>query len=232
MCDNIRDLFKNRFGLVIQEDAPYHIALTHSSYMNEKKMEELEDNERIEYLGDAVLELLVSTYLYKHYPQLPEGDLSRMRALIVCEDSFSLRCKECGFDQFIRLGHGDEANGGRKRPSLLCDLFEAVVGALYLDLGLDAVEEFLKQTVYPKIESGEFKDHRDNKTALQEELQKNGQIHLSYEIVKETGPSHQKNFDVEVSLNGQVIGHGSGSSKKMAEQAAAKEALDKVEKQK
>ncbi|WP_198434831.1 ribonuclease III [Aerococcus urinae] len=232
MFKAIKQLFKEQFDLEIQEKRHYQIAFTHSSYVNEKRKENLEDNERIEFLGDAVLELTVSNFLYHYFPQLPEGDLSRIRALIVCEESLSKRCKECGFDQYVRLGHGEEANGGRERSSLLCDLFEAVVGALYLDLGLDAIEKFLEQTIYPKIESGEFKDHRDNKTALQEELQKDGQINLSYRLLKESGPSHNKRFEVAVCLDGEIIGQGQGTSKKHAEQAAAKQALEDIQKDK
>lgn len=225
----IQTLFTNKFAINIKAEKYYQIAFTHSSFVNEKRKLLLEDNERIEFLGDAVLELSISQYLYSHYPKLPEGELSRFRALIVCEESLSKLCLECGFDQYIRLGRGEEASSGRKRPALLCDLFEAVMGALYLDLGIDEIEHFLQLTIYPKIESGYFNLRMDAKTALQEELQKNGKIELMYVIVGESGPAHNKEFTVEVRLNGEMIGQGSGHSKKTAEQAAATAALDWLE---
>lgn len=225
----IKALFKEQFGISIKEESFYQIAFTHSSFVNEKRHLQLEDNERIEFLGDAVLELSVSQYLYGHYPKMPEGQLSRFRALIVREESLSKLCLECGFDQHIRLGRGEEAGGGRRRPALLCDLFEAVIGALYLDLGIDEIEHFLQLTIYPKIESGEFDLRMDAKTALQEELQKQGQIDLMYVIVGESGPAHHKEFTVEVRLSGETIGSGVGHSKKTAEQAAATAALQHIE---
>lgn len=227
--NKIKTLFKEQFNIEIKNREHYDIAFTHSSYVNEKRRLLLEDNERIEFLGDAVLELGVSQYLYRHYPELAEGDMSRYRALIVREESLSRLCLEYGFDQYILLGHGEEANGGRKRPALLCDLFESVIGALYLDLGIDEIEHFFQLTIYPKIKKGEFKQQIDAKTALQEELQKKGQIRLSYAIVGESGPAHDKQFIVEVQLDGMPIGQGTGQSKKTAEQAAALAALNKVE---
>ncbi|AMB93566.1 ribonuclease III [Aerococcus sanguinicola] len=228
--DAIKDLFSSQFGLEIQNLAYYETAFTHSSYVNEKKREDLNDNERIEFLGDAVIELLVSNYLYAHYPELREGDLSRFRARIVCEESLSKRCVELGLDRLIRLGKGEEANGGRKRPGLLCDLYEAVCGAVYKDLGLEAVEVILADNIYPKIKAGRFDRQMDPKTALQEELQKNGEINLSYDLLEESGPAHNRVFRMAVSLDGQVIGEGQGQSKKAAQQAAAQEALDQLAK--
>lgn len=220
------DLLAEKFDLHIQKKAPYIEALTHSSYVNENRRKKLTDNERIEFLGDAVLDLQVSHYLYVHYPKMPEGDMSRLRALIVREESLSKRCVECGFDQFVRLGHGEESSGGRQRESLLCDLFESVLGAIYLDLGIDAVERLLSITIYPKIKSGYFNQRMDAKTALQEELQKHGQIKLHYDLIKEEGPAHAKEFTVAVQLDGKEIGRGKGRSKKHAEQAAALSALE------
>ncbi|MDO4670821.1 MAG: ribonuclease III [Aerococcus sp.] len=218
------------FGLTIKNQKPYMTAFTHSSYANENRRQfpDIEYNERIEFLGDAVLELTVSTYIYQHFPEMPEGKLSRFRSIIVCEDSLAKRCKECGFDQWIRLGHGEEQSGARNRPSLLCDLFESVVGAIYLDLGLDAVEHFLAQTIYPKIENGTFSLQSDHKTALQEELQKNGKIDLNYQTIEQPSNENNNQFTVEVQLFGDVIGTGSGHNKKEAEQQAAKEALGKL----
>lgn len=221
----IDELLSGRFDLHMQKQSPYIEAFTHSSYVNENRRKKLSDNERIEFLGDAVLDLQVSRYLYLNYPQMPEGEMSRLRALIVREESLSKRCVECGFDQFVRLGHGEESSGGRQRVSLLCDLFESVLGAIYLDLGIDAVEHFLSLTIYPKIKSGYFNHQTDAKTALQEELQKHGQIQLHYELIGESGPAHAKEFTVAVYLNGDKIGEGVGRSKKNAEQAAALTAL-------
>ncbi|MDO4679657.1 MAG: ribonuclease III [Aerococcus sp.] len=229
--DDIKALLKERFDLTLKNPTPYVTAFTHSSYANENRRQQpdIQYNERIEFLGDAVLELTVSTYIYQNYPQLPEGKLSRFRSLIVCEDSLAKRCKECGFDHLIRLGHGEEQSGARNRPSLLCDLFESVVGAIYLDLGLDAVEQFLTQTIYPKIENGEFDLTSDYKTALQEELQKNGKIDLNYQTIEEPSSENHQQFTVEVALFGEVIGTGSGHNKKEAEQKAAAKALKQLD---
>lgn len=222
----IADLLAKRFDLEIKRQTPYIEAFTHSSYVNENRRKKLFDNERIEFLGDAVLDLQVSRYLYLNYPKMPEGEMSRLRALIVREESLAKRCVGCGFDQFVRLGHGEESSGGRRRDSLLCDLFESVLGAIYLDLGIDAVEHFLTLTIYPKIKSGYFNHQTDAKTALQEELQKKGQIQLRYELIKEEGPAHAKSFTVAVYLDDVKIGVGTGRSKKNAEQAAALAALN------
>ena len=222
----IKQLLADKFDLHMQNQNHYGEAFTHSSYKNENRRKHLVDNERIEFLGDAVLDLQVSRYLYLHYTDMPEGDMSRLRALIVREESLAKRCKECGFDQFLRLGHGEESSGGRTRESLLCDLFESVLGAIYLDLGIDAVEHFLEITIYPKIKSGYFNRQVDAKTALQEELQKNGNIQLDYQLIGEEGPAHDKRFKVAVELDGDIIGEGKGRSKKAAEQAAAQSALD------
>ncbi|MCI5774905.1 MAG: ribonuclease III [Aerococcus sp.] len=227
----ITEHFEKNFGIQINDFKYYQEAFTHSSYANEhsSKGMHMAYNERIEFLGDAVLELTVSTYIYKHYPEMPEGELSRMRAIIVCEESLSERCLECGFNQLIMLGHGEENNGARERKSLLCDLFEAVVGAIYLDSGLDTVEHFLKQTIYPRIDNGEFALVTDHKTELQEELQKNGSIDLEYVLLDEDDSDNDSTFKMAVQLSGETIGTGSGHNKKAAEQMAAKDALDHLD---
>ncbi len=201
-------------------------AFTHSSYVNEHRNMRLEDNERLEFLGDAVLELIVSQYLYNKYTNLPEGKLTKMRSAIVREDSLSKFAKECGFDQYIMLGKGEENSNGRQRPALLCDLFESFLGALYLDQGLQSVVDFLSKVVFPKIEAGVFSHEMDHKTTLQEVLQKSGDVEIEYQLVKEDGPAHDRKFLIEVYSNGTLIGEGSGRSKKMAEQEAAKVALE------
>ncbi|MGX7394849.1 MULTISPECIES: ribonuclease III [Carnobacterium] len=216
---------KRKYDITFQNTAYLEEAFTHSSYVNEHRNQHLKDNERIEFLGDAVLELIISRYLFEHYPKLPEGKLTKLRAAIVCEASLSLFAKECGFDRYIRLGKGEERMDGRKRPALLCDLFESFIGALYLDQGIDSVLAFLKQTIFPKIQSGAFSHVMDHKTNLQEYLQKKGEITIDYRLVEEVGPAHQKMFVVEVSAEGQVLGQGQGKTKKAAEQVAAENAL-------
>lgn len=203
-------------------------AFTHSSYVNEHRELELKDNERIEFLGDAVLELTVTKYLFNEYPTLPEGKLTRLRAAIVCEASLSQFAKEYGFDRYILLGKGEERMNGRKRPSLLCDLFESFIGALYLDQGLDGVNSFLNQTVFPRIKSGAFSHVMDHKTNLQEFLQRNGEVSIDYVLVEEVGPAHEKEFLVEVLAEGNILGQGKGKSKKAAEQIAAANALENL----
>ncbi|SEK84215.1 RNAse III [Carnobacterium iners] len=216
---------KDDFNISFNNTAYLEEAFTHSSYVNEHRNQNIKDNERIEFLGDAVLELIISRYLFEHYPTLPEGHLTKLRARIVCEASLSLFAKDCGFDHYIRLGKGEERMDGRKRPALLCDLFESFIGALYLDQGITKVLEFLNQTMFPKIQSGAFSHVMDHKTNLQEYLQKKGEITIDYQLVEEIGPAHQKAFVVEVSAEGQILGQGQGRTKKAAEQVAAENAL-------
>ncbi|MEG0474173.1 MAG: ribonuclease III [Carnobacterium sp.] len=218
-------MIKKKFGITFQNTAYLEEAFTHSSYVNEHRDQQLKDNERIEFLGDAVLELIISRYLFEHFPKLPEGKLTKLRATIVCEASLSQFAKECSFDDYIRLGKGEERMDGRKRPALLCDLFESFIGALYLDQGIDSVLRFLEQTIFPKIQSGAFSHVMDHKTNLQEYLQQKGEISIDYHLVEEIGPAHQKVFVVEVSAEGQALGQGQGKTKKAAEQVAAENAL-------
>ncbi|QIL46165.1 ribonuclease III [Vagococcus coleopterorum] len=228
MLEELAVLVKEKFQVVFKNQTLLEQAFTHSSYVNEHRYLELTDNERLEFLGDAVLELLISQYLYAEFPELPEGKLTKMRAAIVREDSLSKFAKECGFDQYIRLGKGEENSNGRKRPALLCDLFESFLGALYLDQGFDAADNFIHQVIVPKIESGAFSHEMDHKTALQEILQRNGDVAINYQLVSEEGPAHEREFFVEVSVSGDVIGTGTGKSKKNAEQAAAAAAIKKI----
>ena len=230
MNEEIKKLVKNRFNVVFQDQILLEQAFTHSSYVNEHRYLQLTDNERLEFLGDAVLELVVSEFLYGYYQKLPEGKLTKMRAAIVCEESLAKFAKECGFDQYIRLGKGEENSNGRKRPALLCDLFESFLGALYLDQGLTAAEKFVQQVVIPKIKSGAFSHEMDHKTALQEILQRNGDIDIEYRLMSEEGPAHDREFTVEVSVGGETIGQGVGKSKKVAEQRAAEFAILHIKK--
>ncbi|MBU3851726.1 MAG: ribonuclease III [Candidatus Paralactobacillus gallistercoris] len=217
-----------RYDITFKNPALLDEAFTHSSYANEHQNLGIHDNERLEFLGDAVLELTVSDYLYNKYPDLPEGKLTRMRAEIVQTRSFSAFAKEANFDKYIKLGRGEEKSGARQRATLLEDLFEAFNGALYLDQGKAAVVKFLSQTVFPKIDSGVFLTFMDHKTHLQEYLQQNGAVDIAYNLLDESGAANQRQFTVAVTVNGELLGQGSGSSKKSAEQAAAAQALQKL----
>lgn len=218
---------KKRYGIVFHNVNLLEQAFTHSSYVNEHRYLKLSDNERLEFLGDAVLELFVSKYLYKQFPDMPEGKLTKMRAAIVREDSLSKFAKECHFDQYILLGKGEENSGGRERPALLCDLFEAFLGALYIDQKVDVVKKFIAEVIFPKIDAGAFSHEMDHKTHLQEVLQRQGDVNIDYRLVNEEGPAHDRIFYVDVYVNETLIGAGFGKSKKLAEQDAAERALKK-----
>lgn len=204
-------------------------ALTHSSYANECKPrgEAVEYNERLEFLGDSVLSIIVSDYLFKSYPDTPEGDLTRIRASAVCEKTLGKLATDIELGKYMRLGHGEEMSHGRERISILADAFEALLASIYLDSrSREVVEKFLMPLVIPEIkqfmENGKNKDH---KTLLQQIVQQERGEILEYVLVGESGPDHAKTFTVEARLNSNVIGHGSGRSKREAEQVAAKEAL-------
>lgn len=220
---------KEKYGITINNMDYYDAAFTHKSYVNEHPHEKLDFYERTEFLGDAVMQLCVSEYLFKKYPEKREGELSKLRAAMVCEDSFSKFAIECRFDEFIRLGKGEEKNNARRRPSLLCDIFEAFIGALYLDQGKTAVEAFISQVIFPKIEMGWFDPSFDHKAALQEYLQQNGQCELEYQEVWSKGPDNDRTYKMKALNNGDEIGEGMGHSKKAAEQAAALDALKKLQ---
>lgn len=226
MISELQAYLQAEFGIYFQDTALLAEAFTQASYVNEHPKEHLKYYERIEFLGDAVLQLFVSEYIYQRFPELPQGKLTRLRAAMVCEDSFSKFALECHFDQYIRLGRGEEMAGARKRPSLLCDIFEAFIGALYLDQGRAAVEKFIHRVIFPKLDQGWFDHAVDAKTTLQEFLQRNGDVQIVYHLLKESGSENEPVFTVNVSANGQVIGQGMGSSKKHAEMAAAQVALE------
>ena len=213
--------------MVFADETLLETAFTHTSYANEHRLLKISHNERLEFLGDAVLQLIISEYLYTKYPKRPEGDLSKLRSMIVREESLAGFARDCQFDQFIKLGRGEEKSGGRNRDTILGDLFEAFLGALLLDKGVEAVKSFLYQVMIPKVEAGDFERVTDYKTKLQELLQINGDVEITYQIVSETGPAHAKNFEVAVLINGRKSGQGQGRSKKLAEQEAAKNAFEK-----
>jgi ribonuclease III len=204
-------------------------AFTHSSYVNEHRDVHFSDNERLEFLGDAVLELGVSQYLYRKYPNMPEGEMTKLRAAIVCEPSLETFARNLNFGEHILLGKGEEMTGGRNRPALLADVFEAFLGAVYLDQGFDTALNFLEKHVFPKIDTGAFSHGMDYKSKLQEVVQKDKNQTIEYKIVDEKGPSHNKEFIAELLINSEVLGSGVGRTKKEAEQRAAKDALDKIE---
>ena len=200
------------------------VALTHSSYANEMR-HQVRYNERQEFLGDAVLSIIVSDYLFNNYT-VPEGDLTKLRAALVCERSLDVMAKKIGLGDYLRLGHGEEMTGGRTRPSIIADAFEALIAAIYLDSGIESAREFVLPFVIEMLEHEDSLSFKDYKTILQEIIQQNPEEKLVYKLVGEKGPDHDKRFVVEVLLNSNVIGKGQGRSKKTAEQMAAKEALE------
>ncbi len=217
-------VLEERLGYKFKNRKYLEIGLTHSSYANEAK-DHTTYNERQEFLGDAVLSIIVSDYIFEHFTKLPEGELTKLRASLVCEKSLCGFSNEMELGKFLRLGHGEELMGGRERPSILADAFEAVLAAIYLDGGIEPATETVLKFVKPALEHVESSAFKDYKTLLQEIIQKNPEERLSYRLVGESGPDHDKRFEVEVLLNSNVIGHGIGKSKKTAEQIAAREAL-------
>ena len=203
------------------------LALTHSSYANEIKKGSHENNERLEFLGDAVLDMVVSEYMYRHFPNMPEGELTKLRAAVVCEGSLAELSRKLGIGRCMLLGKGEESTGGRNRDSILADAFEAIIGAICIDGGMEAVTKYIMRFMVDQIEhtKSNFRN-LDCKTHLQEVIQKISKVPLKYAIVDEQGPDHDKTFLAEVLLNGARVGTGSGHSKKEAEQNAANNALE------
>ena len=215
-------------GYRFQDAGLLETALTHSSYANEHHVGHAQCNERLEFLGDSVLGMVVADYLFRQFGQLPEGDLTRMRASLVCEDNLVLVAGRWNLGQFLLLGRGEEMCGGRERPSIQADAVEAVLAAVYLDGGIAQARRLIHRFILDDI-SHIDQLGRDYKTSLQELIQrKSGQV-LTYQLIDQTGPDHAKVFHMQVSLNGVAVGEGSGHSKKDAEQAAAKAALAVLE---
>ncbi len=200
-------------------------ALTHSSYANEVR-HGVKSNERLEFLGDSVLSVVVSDYIYRNCPELPEGELSKLRAALVCEKSLCRFSKSLGVGDCLKLSRGEKNLKGNERPSILADAFEAIIASIYLDGGMEMARRFILRFVEPEIKNPKPRAFKDYKTMLQEIIQKNPEEHLSYVLTGEEGPDHDKHFTVEVHLNHNVIGRGGGRSKKEAEQQAAREALE------
>lgn len=198
-------------------------ALTHSSYANEQKINKSGDYERLEFLGDAVLELVSSDYIYKHNPDMTEGKMTKFRSSIVCEPALAFCAKEIGLEQYILLGKGEEATGGRGRDSIISDVMEAIIGAIYLDSGIDEARTYIHRVILSDLEHKQL--FYDAKTILQEEIQKGNKGTLHYVLLREDGPEHDKTFAVDAMIDDVRIGSGTGHSKKAAEQKAAYEAL-------
>ena len=221
--DNIKE-FEEIIGYTFKKKQLIRQALSHSSYSNERKHPD-GSNERLEFLGDSVLSIVVSDFLYKNL-NVAEGQLTKIRASLVCEKSLHIFAKQIRLGDFLLLGKGEENTGGRQRPSILADAFEAVIAAIYLDGGMQAAAKHILRFMPEDIVHEAHPVFSDFKTVLQEVVQKNPEEKVEYVLIGEEGPDHNKRFVVEVCLNSQVIGKGSGRSKKEAEQAAAKEALE------
>ena len=222
----IRDL-ETAIGYQFQNIQLLQNALTHSSYANERWHNSLLSNERLEFLGDSVLGMLVAEYLFHTFPNRPEGELTRMRADMVCERTLAGAANRIGLGNHLLLGHGEEQGGGRNRDSILADAMESVIAACFLDGGIQAALKVVQQFILVEVPVNRL-HNVDYKTKLQELVQQKKNQVLSYKLVGQSGPDHDKKFDVEVSLNGQTVGVGSGSSKKRAEQDAAREAIVKL----
>lgn len=199
-------------------------ALTHSSYANERWHNSLLSNERLEFLGDSILGMLVAEYLYRNFPDRPEGELTRMRADMVCETTLAAVANTIHLGDHLLLGHGEEQGGGRTRDSILADAVESVIAASFLDGGMEAAERFIRRFILVQVPVTKL-HNADYKTQLQELVQQKRNQVLTYLLVGESGPDHDKQFDVQVALNGTVVGSGRGSSKKRAEQDAARNAI-------
>ncbi len=217
--------FEEKINYTFENKELLTVALSHSSYANEKKKSR-HSNERLEFLGDSVLSIVVSQYLFEHFKHLPEGELTKIRASLVCEKALHEFAQKIDLGDHILLGKGEENTGGRQRASILADAFEAVIAAIYLDGGLDAASKHILRFIPKDIDSRHSVSFSDHKTILQEIIQKNPEERIEYKLVGQSGPDHDKAFEVQVYLNSNVIGTGKGKSKKEAEQMAAKEALE------
>ena len=217
---------EKRIGYHFQNRELLKTALTHSSFANEDRDRHTRSNERLEFLGDSVLGMVTSDYIFKRYADIPEGELTKLRASVVCEQALHEVALSLGLSEFLLLGRGEEAGGGRERASILADAVEAVIGAIYLDGGFEAAQPFVLHSIKPSVEKTAHQHNfNDYKTMLQEIVQKNREEVLSYRVASQSGPDHDKTFVMEVLLNSNVVACGCGHSKKEAEQAAAHEAL-------
>lgn len=214
---------QRKIRYTFRDRALLRLALTHSSYSNEHGLSRLHSNERLEFLGDAVLEVITSDYLFHTFPDKPEGEMTKQRASIVCEPTLAACADEVGLGDYLYLGKGEESAGGRGRHSIVSDALEAVIGAIYLDGGFASAKEFVEGFVLSDLDQKEL--FFDSKTILQEIAQKDGQL-VSYDLLGESGPDHNKVFEASVSVGGELLARGRGKSKKAAEQAAAQAAIE------
>lgn len=227
----VKDLkeLEHKIGYTFRDKALLREATTHSSFSNEQKINKAKNYERLEFLGDAVLELTSSEYLFLKKPHLPEGKMTKTRAMLVCEQSLAECARDIALGSYLRLGKGEESTGGRKRESIIADVVEAVIGAIYVDGGFEEAKRFIHQFVLADLETKQL--FHDSKTLLQELIQKSGSGQLHYVVLEESGPEHDKNFRVEARLDERKIGEGVGRTKKSAEQQAAYEALLSLKKE-
>ncbi len=223
--ESLKEL-EEKIGYVFKKKELLKQALTHSSFSNEQKINKFENYERLEFLGDAVLELLSSQFFFENYPEMSEGEMTRLRSSMVCEPALAFCARDISLGQYILLGRGEEATGGRQRDSIISDVMEAVIGAIYLDGGFDQADRFVKKYILSDLEDKQL--FYDSKTILQEKVQKLGKS-LVYVIVDESGPEHNKVFTVEAVIDGRILGRGQGRNRKSAEQKAAYQVLlDKI----
>ena len=220
---------EHRIGYHFQDFNLLVMAMRHSSYVNEHHMERLDCNERLEFLGDAVLEVVSSEFLYKNFPELPEGELTKKRASMVCEPSLAFCARQIDLGSYLLLGKGEEGTGGRNRDSIVSDAMEATIGAIFLDGGFTNAKEFILNYILNDIEHKQL--FYDSKTILQEIIQARTEEPMAYEVLKEEGPDHDKNFRVAVKVGNKILGTGSGRTKKAAEQEAAYYAILSCRKQ-
>ncbi len=222
--------FEKEIGYTFKNKNLLKMALTHSSYANEKNIDKNECNERIEFLGDAVLELIVSEHIYKTHETMPEGEMTKLRASIVCEPSLSAHGKELNFGKYLLLGKGEVSTGGRTRDSIIADAFESVLGAVFLDGGLESAREYALSILDDDVKQKNGSLKLDYKTELQEIVQKNSKENIEYVIISEKGPDHDKQFISSAVYMNKTIGTGEGKTKKEAEQQAAKMAISSITK--
>ena len=225
MSRNLKELEK-KISYSFSDEGLLKHAMTHSSYVNEKRLKKTDCNERLEFLGDAVLELVSSEYLFFENPKMPEGELTKLRASMVCEKALAFCARDLDLGDFLLLGKGEDATGGRKRDSITSDALEALIGAIYLDGGFANAKEFILNHVLNDLEGKRL--FYDSKTILQELVQGNSEKRICYELVGEVGPDHNKSFQVEVRIGDTTYGQGIGRTKKAAEQEAAYQAILKL----
>ncbi len=226
--ENLEKL-QNLIGLKFSDTANLRSALSHSSFVNELKTNKWEDYERLEFLGDAVLEIVSSDYLYRHHPDMPEGELSKLRASLVCEPSLAFTAKRMNLSEYILLGKGEDASGGRYRNSLLSDVFEAIIGAVYLEFGYMEAKNYIEKFLLNDISENQL--FVDSKSRLQIIVQSKEGMNLEYRIIEETGPDHDKHFVVGLFINDELVSQGEGHNKKEAEQMAAYNGIKKISKE-